>query len=505
MERRLIQGPALQPEIPSRTMATETRPSGLLQLPNEIIAAISAQVPDYGGWTVYKVPDEGFRSPFNALRLTSRKLYDATQYEFFNRLLQRHPGEYSCWDDWRSVFQLAPTPLWLLWRFSEMPPFQDRIRVLRLEFPKFDQIIPGPIDEDESYAGDPNEVWSFAGDPNEDWSFAREPDEEERHADHSFQDYRARDDRDFYYDDYERSPEAFYFLTEIFRNLRNARNIETIEVSCGYDIVLNALEAANFKKRIVVFDINTWKLRILYPLRLWTDIPKESVCLKKLRVKSDDNWRMNEDRLTKEMPTNLPLSRLLDAVRKVDCLEICGCCQSSGGFQSCDRCLKLVESCLALRYYPRLRTFNLHYVFAEGGLLRSFLSLQSDTLVALGISDVLITSCSWKGIFKTLKKASSLESLQLARLFQKPRKEEIETISRVQKLGFWDQSYQVQIYEEGMSQFLSTIVDSFKIRLKPQYPAAHTKYSEVSLPIIEGVSYDVDGLARGNEEAPWPW
>src|SRR4051812_32123453 len=155
-------------------MATETRPSGLLQLPNELIDAISAQVSD--DWVAYTMSDEGLRSTLDALRLTSRKLYDATQHEFFNRVFQRYPGEYRCWDDWRSVFQLAPTLLWLLWRFTEMPSFRDRIRVLRLDFPKFDQVIPRPFDE----------VWSYAGEPDEDRRYAREPDEEECHTDHSF-------------------------------------------------------------------------------------------------------------------------------------------------------------------------------------------------------------------------------------------------------------------------------------------------------------------------------
>lgn len=235
------------------------------------------------------------------------------------------------------------------------------------------------------------------------------------------------------------STEARDLLAEIFRNLRNAKALISIEPWFeGYDTVLGALTKAQFPRKLVILRMYPRNMAVdpgyqalvenlalysphikgLLLLEVEQGPPRESGAnIKEILKENKEGFHIKNFRSSDSNPG---FSQLVSASRGMEELCLFGCCGAAPCLRICHGCEDLFVTNFAKTLHPHLSTLLLCSIYISGSQLRRFLKLHDATLQHIEIYSVTLTDMSWKFVARGLMKMSSLQVLEIdGRIYQK--------------------------------------------------------------------------------------
>jgi hypothetical protein len=237
------------------------------------------------------------------------------------------------------------------------------------------------------------------------------------------------------------SSEAIRVLTECFRNLETAKNLQRIELRSdhGHDLVLRALSLACFSQKLAHFAIETNNVakvchgflssttQALEPYIAGVQIQPSLID----EVHSSHNLSAEQREknpsglhIKNYRPTTSEFTKLMSALLKMDSLDLNGC-RSHPELRLCHGCDDFFVKNFASAIYPNLSRFTVTSMFISGSRLRRFIKRHAEKLGNVEVRYVSLTDGSWRSIAQGLAKVPHLTHLTLESLRQKGRAKKI--------------------------------------------------------------------------------
>jgi hypothetical protein len=263
--------------------------------------------------------------------------------------------------------------------------------------------------------------------------------------------------------EYENSPELYHTILTIFLELKYSESLHEIVLTSAFDVLLQALEASAFVRRIAKVAVTQKGLLDGDFERTWNGVIGNTSFLHSASIEGPyHKWQA-------KAPIPYPsFISIVEVTRMVAKLELKGCSTCPPFHRVCFGCQEFWMTCFYRQHYPNLQSLYIHNMFMDSFQLRSFLKKNGGFLATLHISQVKLTSSSWSKVLKSVSNAP-INYLRFGALFEKHSEGE----NRGWQVFGWHKFAQVS--EGHVRAFLAHMIDN------PGY--LHGRhYREVALP-----------------------
>ncbi|KAI4916103.1 hypothetical protein J4E90_004549 [Alternaria incomplexa] len=263
-----------------------------------------------------------------------------------------------------------------------------------------------------------------------------------------YRDHVERKERD----DYERSSEAIYLLTEILRYLSDARELSMMELLSNYNVVVfKAMDLAQFPKRTLFYLIEPRRVldqkyeefgrssASFARYMKWTTImhqtpqvewhrfvadavapnggedegPRETAAERRIRKADEYEDAIDEGYHVRDYRLNDPhVASFFHGLSTVPHLYIDGC-DRFPRLRFCNACNDIFAYSIIRVPFTQLTTLEIGHMYVSGGRLQHFIKRHSHTLKNIEFDGTILTDGSWKTIARVLRQISGLEHLRL--------------------------------------------------------------------------------------------
>jgi hypothetical protein len=291
------------------------------------------------------------------------------------------------------------------------------------------------------------------------------------------------------------SSEAAYLLAECFENLKNAKNLQRIELcsGVGHSLILNALSIAGFSRKLAHFPVepnsfvqghhsgfsSTPETFAQYIKGLHVQPFLSEITCSSAKLSSEQKIENARGLHLKDYrPATSDFLGYLSALATVDNLELGGC-RISPELRLCHGCDDLFTKNISCTTFLNLSVLAITAMFISGSRLRRFIKSFAGTLVQVDMTYTMLTDGTWRSVSQGLIKCPRLERLKFNSLRQKSPANDLgrpSEYARNSRVNLTDRD-QVYHFLKILIAYFSTIPYLNAARFKRQYP----RYYETKL------------------------